>query len=176
MTPLAAARETAFAGEVELRFPFCRDLVDDLKTEIPARHRRWAAQEKLWYVTEPHITAAVDLLLDHFPAAMVPPAYARPVRIVAPRPAPAVATDEQVEALRPPLPPRTDDSPILVSVTCPRCHTRHDQPIRVEAHSSAKAAEHAITPELVSVCPSCGALAVVAFLPALAAAQAQTSP
>jgi hypothetical protein len=43
---VASARATPFGGEVELRFPYRPALVDDLKQEIPARFRRWDADEK----------------------------------------------------------------------------------------------------------------------------------
>ena len=59
-------------------------------------------------------------------------------------------------------------TPSRVSIPCPRCHVAHERTIQVVAETSAKAAKHAITPELIAVCPSCHTLTVVAFHPAIA--------
>jgi hypothetical protein len=183
MSSLAAARETGF-GEVELRFPFSRDLVDDLKTEIPARHRRYDPAERLWYVTEPHLTAAVALLIAYYPGAQVPEVYRRPAPVVvtdapwwddpAREQPPPPAIDAALAGLIPAPAPEADElAPIVILVPCPKCHAPYEQTIRVVAESSGTVAKReTMAPELVSICPhpQCRTLAVVSFYPALAAA------
>lgn len=163
-TPRASATETAFAGEIELTFPFREELVDDLKAEIPARHRSWDPDDKVWRVRGPFARTAVDLLLDHFPGATVPVAYRRPtVRIRNTAAVPPV----------PEAPPPTDvagaeSSAVMVAVQCPNCRKRHDVSVYAIAESSfAVAKREATPPEMIAVCPECNTLEVVSFHPAL---------
>jgi len=173
----ASATMTAF-GEVEIRTPYSDRtmlLVDDLKQEIPARFRRWDAEDKVWRVLGAYAPTAIDLLLEHFPSAEVPDDQPRRRPIVVAR------TERPVDAPRPPLPPlivetpaandQTPLDPVLAIVPCPKCHQRYQQPIRVTAETSMTIAKRdRFTPEFVAVCPSCHTLAVVAFWPAAAPA------
>ena len=191
MSPLVSARETAF-GEIALRSPYSQGLVDDLKTEIPARHRRWDPDEKVWRVTEPHVTAAVDLLLTYHPGAPVPGVYAqrtavapvaddcppweeapwwdassRPTPTPAPKPAPKV-----VPIPARPTPPHAleDGAPTVARISCPTCTTRLEQPIRAHVETGARVARSERPPaELVTVCPTCRDLLVLSFAPGVAA-------
>jgi hypothetical protein len=174
METIASARETPF-GDVELRFPFNRDLVEALKEEIPARHRRWDAEDKRWLVTDPHTQTAIDLLVARFPNAETPATYARPpsVTVVREKPRRRVITlppPDVAPAASPPLEEGADQ--LLATIVCPKCHTPYQQPIRVSAVTSAKAAKQTITPEVVAVCPNCHTLAVVAFHPLATSASA----
>jgi hypothetical protein len=138
-------------------------LVDALKSTIPGRYRRWDATEKVWRIRGAYADAAIDLLVAYYPNAEL--AEDR-----------AAVVPERTEACRPPLPvpevaPPADDQPerdyLVASVRCPKCGQRHDQPIRVVAQSAVLVAKRdTITPELVSICPACNGLAVVAFVPA----------
>jgi hypothetical protein len=78
----ASATKTA-GGSVELVFPYSADLVDDLKTEIPGRFRRWDPDDKVWRVMGAYAPTAINLLLEHFPSASTPDDYARPGRCAA---------------------------------------------------------------------------------------------
>jgi hypothetical protein len=170
----ATATMTAF-GEVELTFPFDADLVDDLKSEIPARFRAWDKDEKVWRVIGAYAPTAIDLLLEYFPSAEVPDD--RPRRMSS-----SLARTERLPVPpRSPLPPlivetRSPDhqrplDPLLAIIACPRCQARYTQPIRVVAASSMTVAKReTMAPELVAVCPNCTSLAVVAFYPAAAPA------
>ena len=166
----ASARKTAFGGEIELRFPFCQDLIDALK-ELPSRSRKWDMHDGVWRVQGVHAPAAIALLLEHFPNAEVPSDQVRPGRLV--------ARTERLPTPRPPLPPlivatrAPDDQPaldpLLAVVACPTCHTRYTQPVRVIAETSLTVAKReTMAPELVAVCPSCTTVAVVAFYPTAA--------
>jgi hypothetical protein len=166
MAARAIARQVAaIGGELELRFPFDQDLVDELKLAVPARHRHWDKEAKVWRVAGAYAQAAIDILIEHHPTAEVPATYARskPTVIRRPRREPAL-----------PVPylehPAAAPCQLTATVTCPKCHHPYQQQIGVTAETSAKAAKHTITPELVSVCPSCNTLAVVAFHPLTAAA------
>ena len=173
MSALASAQKTAF-GDYELTFPFCRALVDDLKTEIPARYRTWDPDDRAWRILGAYAPAAIDVLLEYFPNAEVPSDHVRPARLVArsERPAGLVSLLPLDGAIGP-EPPRPELDHLVASVRCPTCHERHDQPIRVVVQTSATIAKHeSITPELVSICPACNVLAVVAFFPAVAVARA----
>ena len=158
--PSASATPTAFDDEIALRFPYAAALVDDLKTEIPARYRRYDRNERVWYVTGPYREMAVDLLLARYPRADVPG------RAVVVRPTPAPKAPEK-PAPRP-APVAATDAPavLLAGIPCPRCHAVYAQPLRVTAKSSATASKRPITPELAAVCPSCGGLAVLSVTPA----------
>lgn len=166
---LPSARPTAFPGELALRFPFRRELVDALKEAVPGRHRRWDADEKAWYVTAPHLETAVQILIAHHPDAQLPEAYAHlaPRRMarrkVTARPRRVAAWSDPIASLQ-----RVPASPdqTTIAITCPCCHGDFEQLIRITAQSSAKAAKRDCTPEFVAVCPHCNALNVVAFVPA----------
>jgi hypothetical protein len=173
MNLLASARKTAFGGEIELRFPFCQDLVDGLK-DLPKRSRKWDNEDRVWRVQGVHAPAAIDLLLAYFPHAEVPDD--RPRR----RPSTPARTERPPEPALPLPPiliePRPADEPpernhLIATIRCPGCRLHFPQPVRVTAHTSAHVAKReAITPELVAVCPGCSCLAVVGFVPAPAAA------
>jgi hypothetical protein len=168
MAALASGRTVAaFGGAVVLRFPFNRELVDELKLAVPIRHRHWDKGEKVWRVAGAYAKAAIDALLDHHPRAEVPTTYARIVPVVKTRPSMPVmfpAADLEVSA--------PTSSQISATVMCPKCRKPYEQSIRVSAVTSATAAKRAITPEVVAVCPSCNTLAVVAFHPLATSASA----
>lgn len=67
---------------VELRFPFSRELVDDLKSGIPACQRSWDPDRKVWTVfgSERWANLAVDFLLEAFPYAKIVRPIERPIR------------------------------------------------------------------------------------------------
>lgn len=166
----ATATETAFVGEVELSFPYRADLVDDLK-ELPSRYRKWDAGDRVWRVTEPYCRDAIDLLLDRFPDAAVPAAYQRPtVRSRSVTRAPVMPTLPPAGSAAVELPAA------VVAVQCPGCRAVHDVPIRGVAELSVTVAKRETTPpELIAICPSCGVLQIVSFLPALAPAMTDAS-
>lgn len=166
----ARATLTAF-GEVELTFPFSEDLRDALKSEIPHRFRTWDNEDRVWRVMGAYRETAIALLLEYFPRAETPDT--QPRRIVS---TPARSERLPAKASVVPLPPVAplaiagDDDPerdaLAISVRCPRCGTRHDQPVCVVTQSAATVAmRETITPEFVSVCPDCSTLAVIAFVP-----------
>jgi hypothetical protein len=137
----ASARMTAF-GEVELVFPYREALVDDLKQEIPARFRRWDPDDKVWRVMGAYAPAAIDLLLEHFPRAEVPGAApwrirerirSSPARTEPPSPLPL----PPIAVAPSPAPEEPERDRLVASVRCPKCHQRHDQPIRVVVQTSA---------------------------------------
>lgn len=165
---MASARATPF-GDLELRFPFCQDLVDDLKSEIPAPQRRWDREEGRWLVSERFTPEAVALLLSYFPRAEVPPEFAPARRVVTP-PAPPPSADLDAalaKLIPPPAPDAGDLAPIIAVIPCPKCGQRREQPVRVVAESSVMVARsERPAAEMVSVCPSCKFLAVVSFHPA----------
>jgi len=172
MRALASARETAFGGEIELRFPFCQELVDALKSEIPGRSRKWDKADRVWRVQGVHAPAAIDLLLEHFPGAEVPHD--------APRRKPSTPARTEKPTPRPPLPPLIVEppandqpplAPLVAIIPCPTCHKRYEQPIRVVAETSlAIARAEKTAPELLAVCPHCATLAIVSLWPAPASA------
>ena len=172
MTALASAQKTAF-GDYELTFPFCQALVDDLKTEIPARYRKWDPDDRVWRILGAYAPAAIDLLLEYFPNAEIPGDHVRPGRLMARTERPAVAVPlPSLGAAINTEPDRPELDHLTASVRCPKCRQRYDQPIRAIAEASLTVAKReTITPELISVCPSCNTLAVVAFFPAVAGAQ-----
>jgi Zn ribbon nucleic-acid-binding protein len=167
---MVASATTTAGGGVALQFPYREALVDELKEQIPPRFRRWDRDAKCWLVLGAYAPAAVHLLLEHFPRAAVPDDAPRrlpssPARTEKPFPVPPLV----VEASTAPDDPARDR--LVASVRCPTCHERHDQPVRVVAETSLTVAtRETITPELVSVCPACNTLAVVAFHPAAAQA------
>jgi hypothetical protein len=195
MSASASARETAFTGELELRFPFNEQLKEALKEAIPRRYLRWDPEEKVWRVTEPHQAAAIALLLEYFPSAQVPDTYARrvapevtpaaddgppweeepwwdtPAR-PAPKPAPKpTPKGEPVVVVPPPAPTSDDLAPLVAVVPCPKCGDQREQPVRVVAETSTTVARQERPPaEMLSVCERCRTLAVVAFFPAVASA------
>jgi hypothetical protein len=159
---IASATLTPF-GEVELTFPFNRELVDDLKTEIPKQHRSFDGETKAWRVMGMYRETAINLLLEHFPRAEVP--NDQPRR----RPALAARTEKPPATQRPPLPPldvaptAEPDDPerdhLVACIRCPMCGKRHDQPVRVVASPSLAVAKQERPPaELIHVCPGCSTL------------------
>ena len=112
---------------------------------------------------------ALDLLTTHYPNAELPSDRVAIVRerkharrlALPPVPVPEIApasADDQLER-----------DYLTASIRCPKCGQRHDQPVRVVTQAAALVAmRETITPEFVSVCPSCATLAVVAFVPAVA--------
>jgi hypothetical protein len=163
----ASARATAFGGEIELRFPFCQELVDALK-ELPVRSRKWDKADRVWRVQGVHAPTAIDLLLAHFPSAQVPGD--------APRRRPSTPARTETPAPRPPRPPASPRSaadqaplaPLLAVIACPRCHVRREQPIQVVAQSAEVVAKReTITPEFIAVCGNCTDLLVIGFVPAV---------
>ena len=89
-----------------------------------------------------------------------------------------VARTERPLLLEPSLPPLVtetsakNDQPTLnllltAVIACPHCHMlRYMQPVRVVAETSMTVAKPETTaPELISICPRCSTLAVVAFFP-----------
>jgi len=113
------------------------------------------------------MNVAIDLLVARFPTAETPDSGTRGQL------AATVVDRSIVPELLPPFEPALDGAPaaltpIQVSIAYPRCHVAHERTIQVVAETSAKATKHAITPELVAVCPHCSCLAVVAFVPAVA--------
>ncbi len=164
----ARATPTPF-GEIALHFPFSAELVDDLKAEIPSRYRRWDGDEKRWLILGAYAPAAIDLLLEHFPGAAVPDDAPRrvpstPARTKKPLPRPP--------AMLPAIPAAADLSPpdpLTVTLACPRCHARLEQPVRITVQSGERVARTAAPPaEFVSVCPGCRSLLIVGVLPAVA--------
>jgi hypothetical protein len=172
---MSARATTTAGGGVALQFPYREALVDELKEQIPARFRAWDPADKTWRIMGSYAPVAVALLLTHFPRAEVP--ADQPRRIVS-----TPARTETPLTIVPPLPPHVpvstepddpDRDTLTISVRCPKCHERHDQPVRVVAEASLTVAKRGtIPPELVAVCPQCSTLAVVAFFPAVAAAVA----
>jgi hypothetical protein len=173
MSALASATRTAF-GEVALTVPYAggEDLREALKTEIPSYYRRWDKDEKRWLILGAFGEQAISLLLEHYPGAEVPDD--RPRR----RPSTPARTERPPEPALP-LPPilieprPADEQPeldhLVASVRCPRCHKRHDQPVRVMAESSLTVAKSERPPaEFIAICPSCNSLVAVAFYPTVA--------
>ena len=165
-----STRETAFGGEIELWIPFAggEELREALKDAIPKRFRTWDPDNKVWRVMGAYAPTAIDLLLEHFPAAEVPDD--------APRRLPSTPARTEKPPAPLPLPPldvatsandQTSLDPLLAIVPCPTCGHRHEQPLRVVAETSLTVTKReSITPELVAVCPGCHTLAVVSFFPA----------
>jgi hypothetical protein len=172
MSALASATRTAF-GEVALTFPYAggEDLREALKTEIPSYYRRWDKDEKRWLILGAFGEQAISLLLEHYPSAEIPGDRVRPGRLVARTerpPEPALPLPPTLIEPRP-----ADEQPeldhLVASVRCPRCHKRHDQPVRVMAESSLTVAKSERPPaEFIAICPSCNSLVAVAFYPAVA--------
>jgi hypothetical protein len=53
----------------------------------------------------------------------------------------------------------------LVPLVCPSCHHEHTPAVRVVAETSRRASKRPVTPEIIHLCPSCGALLVVSLQP-----------
>jgi hypothetical protein len=51
-------------------------------------------------------------------------------------------------------------------ITCPTCEHKHEMPIRVTAETPHRASKRPATPEMIHLCPSCGALLVLSLQPA----------
>lgn len=56
---------------LEIKTPYDARLVERIKAEIPATHRRWAPERKTWFVQAPYDTVAIRILRYHFPDAHV---------------------------------------------------------------------------------------------------------
>jgi hypothetical protein len=160
-----SAKETVF-HEIELTFPYAADLIDNLKTEVPTRHRRYDADERVWRIIDPFKETAVALLLARFPDAQIPHSYARPARVTTKTlPVPSL----------PVAPRRVSDQPeldtLLARVSCPKCNACLEQPIRAHVETSARVAKSKRPPaELIAVCPNpkCRELLVLSFAPTVA--------
>jgi hypothetical protein len=50
-------------------------------------------------------------------------------------------------------------------ITCPTCEHKHEVPIRVTAETPHRAIKRPVTPEIIHLCPSCGALLILALNP-----------
>lgn len=57
------------AGDVRLRFPYCRTLDDRLKTEIPPYARDYGPFDKTWTIATSYAALGVRLLMAMFPGA-----------------------------------------------------------------------------------------------------------
>ncbi len=53
-------------GWVEVRFPYRRDVVENVKTFIPSTDRSWDPAAKVWTVSGPWISTVLSLLRDAF--------------------------------------------------------------------------------------------------------------
>jgi hypothetical protein len=167
VTARARACASIVAGEIELRFPYSERVIARLKQEIPPEHRRWDPGAKVWRVTEPYAKTAMDVLIARFPTAETPDSGTRRAVAVASENL-STGSDLPLPAQQLPLRSEPCDLTLLATIPCPHCHARHEQPIRLIVETSAVAAKRALTPELVSVCPSCNTLAVVSVSPVAA--------
>ena len=68
---ILAQAERLWDDRYELRFPFNRQLVESLKDRIPARHREWVPDRKVWIVDPSHAATAIDLLRLFYPDATI---------------------------------------------------------------------------------------------------------
>ena len=163
-TAQPSARETAF-HEIELVFPYATALIDELKTEVPARHRRWDAEDRVWRITDPFKETAVALLLTHFSDAEIPEGYTRPPHVTT-KPAPSVP----IRLVPPKAIDQTEPDPLIVCIGCPRCGAQIEQAIRPIVETSSRVAKRERTPpELIVTCsnPACRDPLVLWFSPAL---------
>lgn len=53
-------------GAIAVSFPFNRDVVDELKHQIPAPYRAWDAEAKEWLISVGWAQAAIDILRSTF--------------------------------------------------------------------------------------------------------------
>jgi len=53
-------------GKLECSFPYSKYLVEQLKAHIPASHREWNPEHKLWIVDSVYATTALRLMRDTF--------------------------------------------------------------------------------------------------------------
>jgi hypothetical protein len=161
-----SAQETALGWETELRVRFARDLVDTLKQEVPARYRRWDADEKVWRVTGVFVERAIHLVVEHFPNADL---AGDGVAVV----------QERTPGRRLPLPPlpvpgvapaagadQPERDSLVICVQCPTYGQRHDRPVQVVAQASAAVAKQERPPAKPRICPACHTLKIVSFFPA----------
>ena len=166
---LPSASRTPF-GEIELSFPYAPDLVDALKTEIPARFRRWDPDDKVWRILGAYEIDAIALLVAHFPRAEVPDDIARPGRLMARPQTPSAPLPVPV-VLPAPLATiaETPSEPLSVIFGCPTCSARLEQYVRVAVATGERIARTEAPPaEFVVVCSGCRGLLIVSFAPAVA--------
>ena len=59
------------SGGYHLHTPYHKGFVEDLKTQLPPHARRFEKAAKVWWVSEPYLTAAVlDILATWFDAGL----------------------------------------------------------------------------------------------------------
>jgi len=80
-------------GWVEVRFPYRRDVVDDIKHLIPSEGRTWDPKDKCWTVSGPWISTVISLLREAYGDVRIEPLAS------APPPAPIRQTDHDYAAL-----------------------------------------------------------------------------
>jgi hypothetical protein len=61
---------------------------------------------------------------------------------------------------------KRDVDQLLADIGCPRCFLRHPQLIRLTAETSQQVVMRPATPEFIQICPNCGTLLIISFLPA----------
>jgi hypothetical protein len=54
------------AERARVRFSYDADVVEALKVRIPSRYRKWDPTDKLWSVSEPWVSTAINLMTEHF--------------------------------------------------------------------------------------------------------------
>jgi hypothetical protein len=167
---MSASARTIAGGGVALQFPYREPLIDALREAVPPRFRRWNRDAKCWLVQGAYAPTAVNLLLEYFPRAETPNEQPRRIRSTP-------ARTETSPALPLPDVARADDAPepdaLTISVRCPKCQHRHDQPVRVITQAATTVARHeTIAPEFAFVCTSCTTLLIVSMAPAPALAVA----
>jgi hypothetical protein len=54
----------------------------------------------------------------------------------------------------------------LVPLVCPTCRHAHTSAVRVIVETSRRASKRPVTPEIIHLCPRCGALLVLSLQPA----------
>jgi hypothetical protein len=170
MSAAASVRETAFGGEIELRFPFCQDLVDALKSAIPGRSRAWDKADRVWRVHGAHAATAIDLLLEHFPNAEVPGDRVRPGRLIAGTETPPASLPVPVVLPAPSaIVAETPPEFLTTILGCPTCSARLEQYVRVTVATGERIARTEAPPaEFAVVCSGCRGLLIVSFAPAVA--------
>jgi hypothetical protein len=56
-----------YDGSVTITTPFRKDFIEDLKLCIPARHREFLPEEKVWVVDAEWAPQAQDVVITYFP-------------------------------------------------------------------------------------------------------------
>jgi hypothetical protein len=124
-------------GKLECSFPYSKYLVEQLKAHIPASHREWVPEHKVWIVDSVYATTALRLMRDTF----------GDVRL----------DDQRFEYQEPSPPPRTPrvdldfatlyilpDAPLCVIDAAYRALSKQCHPDRVPAPERATAHEKMI--------------------------------